>query len=186
MKSKRTRKIGLSLCWIGIALWLLLASFFYLILNENFVQRNMQKSILKMDDEMCALIDKGLNHEELERTKTGLTVFMNDTLVYWNRNEILPKLMKRKVEIGHDTICSMPSGDYYVKSYERGSTTYLVYKLVNTSYPIENQYFENRFQTLPRFIDANVSFNNTNTENELLNREGKILTYYQLTEHTFY
>lgn len=182
MKSKRTRKIGISLCWFSIALWLLLASFFYLILNENFVQRNIQKSILKMDDEMCMLIDKGLNHEELERTKTGLTVFMNDTLVYWNRNEILPKLIKRKVKIGNDTICSMPSGDYYMKSYERGSMTYLVYKLVNTSYPIENQYFENRFQTLPRFIDAKVSFNNTNTENELLNRKGKVLSFYQLTD----
>ena len=182
MKSKRTRKIGLSLCWISIALWLLLASFFYLILNENFVQRNIQKSIHKMDDEMCALIDKGLNHEELERTKTGLTVFMNDTLVYWNRNEILPKLMKRKVKIGQDTLCSMPSGDYYVKSYERGSMTYLVYKLVNTCYPIENHYFENRFQTLPRFIDAQILFNNTLTGNELLNREGKVLTYYQLAE----
>ena len=182
MKSKRTRKIGLSLCWISIALWLLLASFFYLILNENFVQRNIQKSIHKMDDEMCALIDKGLNHEELERTKTGLMVFMNDTLVYWNRNEILPKLMKRKVKIGQDTLCSMPSGDYYVKSYERGSMTYLVYKLVNTCYPIENHYFENRFQTLPRVIDAQILFNNTLTGNELLNREGKVLTYYQLAE----
>ena len=182
MKSKRTRKIGISLCWLSIALWLLLALFFYLILNENFVQRNVQKSILKMDNEMRTLIDKGLNHEELERTKTGLSVFMNDTLVYWNRNDILPKLMKRKVKIGDDTICSLPSGDYYVKSYERGSTTYLVYKLVNTNYQIENNYFENRFQTLPKIIEAKVLFSNTRSANELLNKEGKVLTYYQLAD----
>ena len=115
MKSKRTRKIGISLCWISIALWLLLAAFFYFILNENFIQHNVQRSVLKMDNEMRMLIDKGLNHDELEKSQTGLTVFMNDTLVFWNRNDVNPKLMKRKVKIGHDTICTMVFGDYYVK-----------------------------------------------------------------------
>ena len=179
MKGKRTRKIGKHLCWISIALWLLLASFISLILNENFVQRDIQKSVLKRDKEMRMLIDKGLNHEELEKTKTGLTVFMNDTLVFWNRNDVNPKLMKRKVRIGHDTISSLPSGDFYVKSYERGNMTYFVYQLVNTSYQIENHYFEKRFQTLPRFIDTKVSFSNTDNGTALLNIEGKVLAFYQ-------
>lgn len=182
MKGKRTRKIGKHLCWISIALWLLLASFFYFILNENFVQRDIQKTVLKRDKEMCMLIDKGLNHEELEKTKTGLTVFMNDTLVFWNRNDVNPKLMKRKVRIGHDTISSLPSGDFYVKSYERGNMTYFVYQLVNTSYQIENHYFENRFQTLPRFIDAKVLFSNADNGTALLNKEGKVLAFYQFAD----
>lgn len=182
MKGKRTRKIGKHLCLISIALWLLLASFFYLILNENFVQRDIQKSVLKRDKEMRVLIDKGLNHEELEKTKTGLTVFMNDTLVFWNRNDVNPKLMKRKVRIGHDTISSLPSGDFYVKSYERGNMTYFVYQLVNTSYQIENHYFENRFQTLPRFIDAKVLLSNTDNGTALLNKEGKVLAFYQFAD----
>ena len=182
MKSKRTRKIGIGLCWISIALWQLLAAFLYFILNENFIQRNVQRSVLKMDNEMCMLIDKGLNHDELEKNKTGLTVFMNDTLVFWNRNDVNPKLMKRKVKIGHDTICPMLSGDYYVKSYERGSMTYFVYQLVNTSYQIENHYFENRFQTLPKFIDAKVSFSNTDNGTALLNKDGKVLAHYQFTD----
>jgi signal transduction histidine kinase len=182
MKGKRTRKIGINLCWLSIALWLLLASFFYLILNENFVQRDIQKSVLKRDKEMRMLIDKGLNHEELEKMKTGLTVFMNDTLVFWNRNDINPKLMKRKVRIGHDTICLLPSGDFYVKSYERGNMTYFVYQLVNTNYQIENHYFENRFQTLPRFIDAKVSFSNTDNGTALLNNDGKVLAFYQFAD----
>lgn len=182
MKGKRTRKIGKRLCWISIALWLLLASFFYLILNENFLQRTVQKSTLKMDNEMRTLIDKGLNHEELDRTQTGLTVFMNDTLVFWNRNDVNPKLMKRKVRIGQDTICPLPSGDYYVKSYERGNMTYFVYQCVNTSYQIENHYFENRFQILPRFIDIKVSFSNSDNGTTLLNKEGKVLAYYQFAD----
>ena len=182
MKGKRTRKIGKRLCWISIGLCLLLASFFYLVLNENFLQRTVQKSIFKMDNEMRTLIDKGLNHEELDRTQTGLTVFMNDTLVFWNRNDVNPKLMKRKVRIGQDTICPLPSGDYYVKSYERGNMTYFVYQCVNTSYQIENHYFENRFQILPRFIDIKVSFSNSDNGTTLLNKEGKVLAYYQFAD----
>lgn len=182
MKSKRTRKIGINLCWISIALWLLLAAFFYLILNENFVQRKVQRSVLKMDNEMRMLIDKGLNHEELEKSQTGLTVFMNDTLVFWNRNDVNPKLMKRKVKIGNDTICPMFSGDYYVKSYVRGNMTYFVYQLVNTSYQIENHYFENRFQILPKFIHSKISFSNTGNGTALLNKEDKVLAYYQFTD----
>lgn len=182
MKSKRTRKIGISLCWISIALWLLLAAFFYLILNENFIQRKVQRSVLKMDNEMRMLIDKGLNHDELEKNQTGLTVFMNDTLVFWNRNDVNPKLLKRKVKIGNDTICPMLSGDYYIKSYERGSMTYFVYQLVNTSYQIENHYFENRFQILPKFIHSKISFSDTDTGKALLNKEDIVLAYYQFTD----
>ena len=182
MKSKRRKKIGKGLCWFSIVAWLLLAVFFYLILNENFVQRNIQRSVLKMDNEMYKMIDKGLNHEELEKTQTGLTVFMNDTLVYWNKNEIHPKLMKRKIKIGHDTICSMLSGNYYLKSYERGTTTYYVYKLVNTTHQIENQYFENTFQLFPKFLDANITFTTSNTDHQLVNSAGKGLAFYQIAD----
>ena len=182
MKSKKARKIGKILCGISITMWLLFAAFFSFVLNENLVQKNIQKSVLKMDKEMQLLIEKGLNHQEFEKTQTGLTVFMNDTLVFWNRNEINPKLMKRKTKVGIDTICSLASGNYYVKSYERGSMTYYVYKQVNTSYQIENHYFINRFQMLPRFIEANISFSNSESETELKNKEGKVLAYYQFTD----
>ena len=182
MKNNKSRKTGKILCGISIALWLLLGSFFYLVLDENLVQKSIQKSILKMDNEMQLLIEKGLNHEELEKTQTGLTVFMNDTLVFWNRNEINPKLMKRKAKIGVDTICPLASGNYYVKSYERGSMTYYVYKLVNTFYQIENQYFENRFQMFPRFIAANILFSDSESETKLINKEGKVIAYYQFTD----
>jgi hypothetical protein len=76
----------------------------------------------------------------------------------------------------------MLSGDYYVKSYERGSMTYFVYQLVNTSYQIENHYFENRFQILPKFIHSKISFSNTDNGTELVNKEDKVLAYYQFTD----
>ena len=95
MKNKRTKRIGKFLCWVGLILGLLFGAFFYYTLNTDFLQRNIQKSVLKMDKEMQSLIEKGLNHDELEKTRTGLNVFMSDTLVFWNSNEVNPKLMKR-------------------------------------------------------------------------------------------
>ncbi len=182
MKSNKRKKNGKLLCWISIAFWLLLASFFYLILDENLVQHNIQKSVSKMDNELQMLIEEGLNHEKLEKTETGLMVFMNDTLVLWNRNDINPKLLKRKVRIGHDTICTMLSGDYYIKSYERQDKTYYVYRLVNTNYQFENRYFENRIQTLPIFIDVNVDFSDNENGTKLINNEEKVLAYCQFTD----
>ena len=112
MKSKRIRKTGLLLCLVGLVLMLATWLFFYFSLKPNFLNRTLQDSVLSMDGEMRSQIEKGLNHDDLERNQTGLTIFMNDTLVYWNRNEVNPKLMKRKVVVGHDTICPLLSGNY--------------------------------------------------------------------------
>ncbi len=178
MEDKRTIKTGKFLCCLSIALCLGLGFFFYLTLNEKSIQRNFQRSVWKMDKEMRSMIDKGLNHEELEKTHTGLTVFMHDTLVFWNGNEINPKLMKRKVEIGHDTICQLQSGIYYVKSYENGSMTYYVYKLVSTTYQIENQYFKNHIQSLPNVFDAKIQISENEEGMILTNQDGKALAIY--------
>ena len=139
MKEATRKRIGNSIWIISVALLMLFGVVILLSTNERFIQKNFQRTIQKMDKEMQTLIDKGLNHEELEKSKTGLTVFMSDTLVFWNRNDVNAKLMKRKAVVGHDTICSLLSGNYFVKSYQSGAMTYYVYKLVNTNYQIENQ-----------------------------------------------
>ena len=180
MRNKKRRRIGSILCWSSIGLSLLLGMFLHLALNEKSLQRSIQKSVLRMDNDMQTLIEKGLNHDELEKTQTGLTVFMNDTLVFWNRNDVNPKLMKRKVQIGCDTICPLLSGNYFVKSYQNAAMTYFVYKLVSTNYQIENQYFENRFQTLPKFIDADIQFSENGEGIPIVNEEGKCLANYQI------
>ncbi len=180
MRNKKRRRIGRILCWSSIGLSLLLGMFLHLALNEKSLQRSIQKSVLRMDNDMQTLIEKGLNHDELEKTQTGLTVFMNDTLVFWNRNDVNPKLMKRKVQIGCDTICPLLSGNYFVKSYQNAAMTYFVYKLVSTNYQIENQYFENRFQTLPKFIDADIQFSENGEGIPIVNEEGKCLANYKI------
>ena len=182
MERKRTKKIGITLCLVGIILTLVLGGFFYLSLKERFLTHRIQNSVEVMDREMRFLIDQGLNHDAMEKSQTGLTIFMNDTLVYWNRNDVNPKLMKRKVVVGHDTICPLLSGNYFVKSYDAGNMTYYVYKLINTTYQIDNPYFANVNKTVPEFIDADIRLLDNGGGVPLMNADGKVLANYQIAD----
>lgn len=176
------KRIGNTLIWTGFAFLVgmsLLSRFF---LSENSVNKYIQHSVLRNDQQMQQLIDKGLNHDELQKTGIGLFVFMNDTLVFWNRNDVSPRLMKRKINIGNDTICHILSADYFVKSYESGTMKYYVFKTLNTNYQIENQYFESRCTTIPRFIKAKVNFESANDGQEIKGASGKVLTKCQIIE----
>ena len=181
MKDETRKRIGKSTWIISIILLIAVGLFIFLTTNESFIQRDFQRTICKMDNSMQQLIEKGLNHEELEKCNTGLTVFMNDTLVFWNRNDASPKLMKRKVVVGHDTICPLLTGNYFIKSYQNGTMTYYVYRLVNTTYPIENKYFDNHLNNLPPFIDANISLTEDGGT-KLTNCDGKVLANYTIAK----
>ena len=182
MKDETRKRIGKSTWIISIILLIAVGLFIFLTTNESFIQRDFQRTICKMDNSMQQLIEKGLNHEELEKCNTGLTVFMNDTLVFWNRNDVSPKLMKRKVVVGHDTICPLLTGNYFIKSYQNGTMTYYVYRLVNTTYPIENKYFDNHLNNLPPFIDANISLTEDGGT-KLTNCDGKVLANYTIAKN---
>ena len=180
MKSKRTQRIGYFLCLLSIVLGLATGLVFYLSLEEGLLNKGIQKSVERMDREMRQQIDQGLNQDVLEKRQTGLTIFMNDTLVYWNRNDVNPKLMKRRVVVGHDTICSLLSGNYYVKSYDSGNMTYYVYKLINTTYQIDNPYFENQNKTVPSFVSVDMRIYDNCSGIPLLNADGKLLAEYEI------
>jgi len=180
MESTKRKRIGWFLFTLSITVCFVLGFFFGLSMKENHIHQHIQKSVLEMDKEMQTLISKGLNHEKLKKTQTGLAVFMNDTLVFWNRNDINTKLMKRKAEVGHDTICSLPSGNYFVKSYQREAMTYYVYKMVNTNYQIENQYFVNQNRVMPRYIDAQFIIQENGVGIPIVNREGKVVGHYKI------
>lgn len=181
MKDETRKRIGNSIWMISIALLIITGVFIVLATNETFVQKHFQRTIQKMDLSMQKLIDKGLNHEELEKSHTGLTIFMSDTLVFWNTNDVSPKLMKRKVVVGHDTICPLLTGNYFVKSYQSGTMTYYVYRLINTTYQIENKYFENHLQTLPPFIEADIDLTDEGGT-KITNCDGKVLANYTITK----
>ena len=165
---------------VNVILILAFGIFFYFSLKPGFLDRFLQKSILGMDKEMRSLIDQGLHNDDLTTYQTGLNIYKNDTLVYWNRNDVNPKLMKQNVVVGHDTICSLLSGNYYVKSYMAGNMTYYVYKLVNTTYQIDNPYFENENKGLPRFVDADIQFLGGGQGVSVKNADGKVLANYKI------
>lgn len=180
MRRRHIKTLGFIFTLISLILGGALAVLFALSSKNSVVFNSIQKSVLKLDSEMTSLIDKKLNKAELEKTNTGLAIFMNDTLVYWNTNEINPKLMKRRVNLGSDTICSLLSGNYYVKSYQNGAMAYYVFKQLNTTYEIDNQYFENKSNILPTFINAEIGFQPNSGGGPILNRDGKVLAYCQI------
>ncbi len=180
MKSKRLKWFGILLSLIGIILMVAFGLFFYLSLKPDFLNRSLQKSVLGMDKELRSLIGQGLQLDDLEKSQAGLNIYKNDTLVYWNRNDVNPKLMKQKVVVGHDTICSLLSGNYFVKSYMDGNMTYYIYKLINTTYQIDNPYFANENKTIPRFVEADIHFLENEPGEAVLNAEGKLLANYQI------
>ncbi|MBR6931503.1 MAG: HAMP domain-containing histidine kinase [Bacteroidales bacterium] len=180
MRRRHIKTLGFIFTLISLILGGALAVLFAVSSKNSVVFNSIQKSVLKMDSEMTSLIDKKLNKAELEKTQTGLAIFMNDTLVYWNTNEINPKLMKRRVNLGSDTICSLLSGNYYVKSYQNGAMAYYVFKQLNTTYEIDNQYFENKSNILPTFINAAIGFQPNSGGELILNRDGKVLAYCQI------
>ena len=183
MKSVKVKRLGFILCLVGVVSLVTLWLFFHLSLKPGFLNRTLKDSVLGMDKEMISQIKQGLNHEDLEKSQIGLTIFMNDTLVYWNRNDVNPKLMKQKTVVGHDTICSLLSGNYFVKSYVEGNSTFYVFKLVNTTYQIDNPFFENVNHTVPKFIEADVRVLDNGSGIPVMNSEGKVLAKYQITDH---
>lgn len=143
--------------------------------------KRIQKAIWQSEKETQRLIDNDADNEQYDKQGIGLYVFVNDTLQYWNNNAVGPKLIRRKITMGRDTICNLLTGDYYVKSFEKDNKSYYVFKLLNTTYKLENQYFENRFleSVLPR--NKTVSLNDSSGY-EIRSSKGELLTYCQIGE----
>ena len=173
--NQKYRRIGLILAGVGIILWLVVGLFVHLTLRPEALGSLVQRSVLKMDGEMQNLIDQGFNISEAEKSGMGLFVFSNDSLTYWNNNELHPKLVKRRITVGRDTICSVPSGDYYFKSFQKGNSAYYLFILLNTHYRIENQYFANGFRPFSNLIDAPMQLRPNVGDFDVLNLEGKCL-----------
>lgn len=149
--------------------------------NQDICAKLVQHSVKKVEKEIQGLIDNNANYHQYDLAKVGLYVFHNDSLLYWNNNLVGPKLIRRKVQPNNDTICNLLTGDYYVRTFTKGNLDYYAFKLINTTYRLENTYFVNRFLPFLGLIDGTVKF--TNEEGfELYSNEGKRLTNCQIKE----
>ena len=109
--------------------------------REKVTARIVQKTVRQAEREIDHLITTVADFKQYEKNNIGIYAFLNDTLFYWNNNAVGPKLIKRKVPMNCDTICNLLTGDYYVKSFEKGPFQCYAFKILNTTYQLENKYF---------------------------------------------
>ena len=141
----------------------------------------VQHSMLDIEKQINGLIENNSDYHQYEKEEVALFVFHADSLLYWNNNLVGPKLIRRKVTVGNDTICNLLTGDYYIKSFKKGNLDYYVFKLLNTTYRLENQYFENRFWPARWLINDKVKLDATEGY-PIVSANGKKLAYCQI-EH---
>lgn len=179
-RAKTFRAIGQGILWISLLLLLLAGWLAYDSTRSSSLIHHLQHGLSHSEVEMQSILDQGVDLETGIDPSFGLLVFSNDSLIYWNTNELNPKLLRRRVRIGHDTICSINSGDYYIKSLSQGPTSYYLFRLINSTYHIENQYFTNRCLLLPQWIEASVGFGPNLDGAALYNKDGKVLSNCQI------
>lgn len=109
-------------------------------------------------------------------------VFKNDSLVYWNNTLIEPKVLHKRVGAPCDTIMNLNVGDFLITSTLHGPYSFYLFSLLNTTYPIENQYFTNRFQ--PVIGNQKIHFGAVSPEPyPVFSRSEKLLSRFVI-EHT--
>lgn len=135
-------------------------------LLQSFDQLNASGQVNPSD---CAFPDQ-----------VGVYVFSKDSLVYWNSNLIEPKLLRKRVNRDCDTIINLGVGDYLVTATLRGENSFYLFTLLNTTYPIENKYFNNYFQ--PILGNHKITFSATPSDKAcaLYSQSGKPLSYFTI------
>ena len=180
-KHNHRKRWGRTLLLIAIVLFLLTVWAAKWLSKPEISAKRIQQAVWKTEKEMQELIDNGADYNQYSKHGLGVYVFQNDTLKYWNNNAVGPKLIRRKITTGNDTICNLLTGDYYVKSFEKGKDLCYVFKLLNTTYKLENQYFENTFIPLKLPLNKTVSLHE-NEGYEIRSSGGHLLTYCQIGE----
>ena len=168
--------------WIilGLAIILFLATGvgMYFFSQPKITARQIQRSVTRAEKEIETVIETASDFTQYEKSNIGIYAFVNDSLVFWNNNAVGPKLIKRKVESNRDTICNLLTGDYYVKSFEKGPFQCYAFKILNTTYKLENKYFKNRY-VADKLVVNKVNFNTKEGFN-IYSKQGQLLTKAQI------
>ncbi|MBR5082344.1 MAG: ATP-binding protein [Bacteroidales bacterium] len=161
---------------IGFALisFLVIGAGAYFLSQPRVTARQVQKSVRKAQNEIETMMATASDFTAYEKHNIGIYAFINDSLVFWNNNAVGPKLIKRKVKADCDTICNLLTGDYYVKSFEKGPFQCFAFKILNTTYKLENEYFRNRFVANKWIVNKVVL--NTEEGIDIVSKQGKLLT----------
>ena len=172
---KHSRKKIEVLSWVLGALLILFGLFFAFHLfsftenSHRLFAKRVQKAIFREDDALQkSKIDLVTAYDQWSEAKgfqsldsilphdVGAYVFNKDSLVYWNNNLIEPKVLRKRVGESCDTIVNLNIGDFLITSTPHGSYSFYLFSLINTTYPVENKYFSNRF--LPVLGQHKINF----------------------------
>lgn len=148
--------------------------------NSDSLACRAQNEILKTEAEFVSFRHNTPQFGYLSERSIGSFIFDGDSLVFWNTNTINPRLLRRRVLPGHDTICNLQSGDYYVSSFYKGTKTYYYTKLLHTTFAIDNEYFAEEQMLFTTIADVLVSFSSLPSRYTLLSSDGKVLSYFDL------
>ena len=140
-------------------------------LSHRLFAKRVQHAVLKVDDRLqqskraVSTAFSEWNQEgafpldDLSLSKgVALFVYYGDTLVYWNDNHVEPKLLRKRMNLATDTLIDLNCADYLASYLLFEDYHFYLYSLINTHYPIENEFFVNRF--LPIFGRHHLAFSN--------------------------
>ena len=179
--SKNRRCFGLVLMALAILMFLFFRFGLRYAANSDVFFRQIQNSIVDEEYTMQSCLSSPNDFVQYDKEKLGLIVYEDDSLIYWNTNSVGPKLIRRRVPLGCDTICNLLSGEYLVNSFADGNRSFYVFKLLNTNYSIDNEYFINRFWLFPFVLDVDIKFDSKSTLGyPICNSKNDVLTYCEI------
>ena len=186
--NKQTGKHRDAVLWV-LGIVMLILSFFLAFHLFSFSEAShrifssrVQKAVQKEEDRLKATKASFLGSNQAIPASVGLYVYRNDSLLFWNTNLVEPKLLRKRVPCNTDTIVNLNIGDFLVSSTLHNNCCYCFFTLLNTTYPVENKYFVNRFQ--PVLGNHQIRFQAVGEESESVytvhSRSGKPLSYYTI------
>lgn len=191
-RSKNTWFPWLLRCLLVCSLLLFVFLFvYYSGHSKQSFERRIQRSVSQTLVDLHASKEHLLTNFEPDRisSPTQVYVFHSDSLVYWSDNFIEPKVLRKRMPLDCDTILHFSSCDYLLTSFScQGNSVYL-FSLINSSYPIENDYFVNRFQLSFGRLQIQLCDANDDGAISVNGLSGKPLAYYRFVDggsHSFF
>lgn len=114
-------------------------------------------------------------------SNTSLYCYKDDSLFYWTDNNVDPKYLRKRIPASCDTICSLPTGDFHILSFQNADITFYLNSLIQTRYSQQNNYFVNHF--IPFSTSHYFAFS-SDTGNPLYSRDGTLLSYFEIDTNT--
>lgn len=165
-------------------LFFVFSLFYYFGQAQRSFSRRVQNAVTRVESDLHQYQQDLIDNFDPIQLEPGIQIyiFRFDTLVYWNTNDLEPKVVRKRIPIPCDTILHFNSGDYFFSSFAHELDNVYLFTLINTSYPIENEYFVNRFQLTKGKHQIQLCDSLEANAIPILSSSNKPLAYYHFIE----